>query len=342
MDYCEKCGSPASSGEEFCDVCGASVSASASESAISSLSSPSLGTDCPLRVVEIRSTHLKLTFVKAFKLLFREKSDGRAGRREFWLVALWGIAIFFAIFLGARAILAAPGVGPTLDGASRWIISLVPTIIFGCFFLVPLRAVLVRRLHDLNVSGTVAFPLLMILGFSFVFVPAICAGCIFEPRRPNLDPDGLFALTSAPMRIVLGIFAVPQVLLLYIGLIPGSPEPNRYGLPPKANFYLDDDRFEAEEASTARDESTSRNLESERQSGKRAKGKPANLGADIATALLLLALRPFLPVFNRLPFPIFFLLLVVCVVLRVAFRSADRRFKLTDEADAYSGDSLDK
>lgn len=94
--------------------------------------------------------------------------EGRAGRKEFWyavLPTLAGIAVYVSILLGSMASL---------------IFELLLLAAIGVVLL-PLTALLVRRLHDMGLSGWYALLLLA----PWVGSPFILGCCLFPSEGAN-------------------------------------------------------------------------------------------------------------------------------------------------------------
>ena len=137
--------------------------------------------------------------------------DGRIRRTHFWIA--WAI-LFVAGFV------------------TSWI----PLIgfLFGLFLIWPNLAIAVKRLHDMNYTGwIVAAPwvlaiVLSIVGVFIVGAAAITAGGAFDDNP---------AAAMAVMGPAFGVFALAGLVflgfLLWIGLMPGTTGPNRFGTDPK-------------------------------------------------------------------------------------------------------------
>ena len=147
--------------------------------------------------------------LRSMFLPFRRYADfkGRSGRAEYWLFALLNVAVYLACLAAMRAggfvydplraplptriPIAADTYGPLVyAGAGALALYLLAA-------LVPMAAVLVRRLHDRGVSG---WFVLLFLALSYIPVIAV--------------------VVTAAMLIMLAL--------------PGTPAPNRYGPDPRA------------------------------------------------------------------------------------------------------------
>lgn len=109
--------------------------------------------------------------------------EGRASRSEFWQFSLvvWLVVLAAYFFIWP---LMHPGPGPvSVWGHAGFV------LLFSSFHILPSAAVLVRRLHDLNLSGWWAlFGLVPFIGF-LMFVPAAFAGTK-GPNRFGPRPEG--------------------------------------------------------------------------------------------------------------------------------------------------------
>lgn len=154
-----------------------------------------------------------MSFLDAQKSCFRKYFDfsSRAARKEFWyfvlLLALIQIIVSqisaqqpesgFRLQLGFHV-----GVGPTYD----WF-----TNIFSAIFVVPLFAVLSRRLHDIGKEASWIFVILFFVT-AFVFI-ALKIG----PSKHALNVLGAAA------------FLFTAIAFLYATLTKSQPGPNKYG-----------------------------------------------------------------------------------------------------------------
>jgi uncharacterized membrane protein YhaH (DUF805 family) len=151
------------------------------------------------------------TIINTYKKSFA--FQGRASRRELWL---W---FFFLNTFAAVSVI-------HLDPFEQF--NVIPTILprnlppysEGCFFiilfLIPSYSIMVRRFHDLGLSGWL-IPLMVVLPSILLFLA--CPEILF------------FILASFPdiLFFILDYFLFLNPLLLYILFNPGDKEGNRYG-----------------------------------------------------------------------------------------------------------------
>ena len=128
---------------------------------------------------------------------------GRASREEFWsflglVIILQGVAGFVGLLLN---------VGPMLSA------------VVSALLIIPQLAVAVRRLHDVNRSGSeLLVPCVLLLALPLVFM--------FRGILPQIVALG-----------VLGMALLLFANLLRLFLKPGSTVPNKYGGAPTAFTY---------------------------------------------------------------------------------------------------------
>ena len=95
--------------------------------------------------------------------------SGRASRSEYWMFNLWNALIAFALIL--------------IEGGDTTVLA----IIYVLAMILPIYAVSVRRLHDINMSSWwMLLSLIPILGFLFV----IGTGCTdSDPNENQYGPN---------------------------------------------------------------------------------------------------------------------------------------------------------
>lgn len=160
----------------------------------------------PLGTTDPRDLTLPLygaTFSQAVARFFRKyaRFSGRASRSEYWWVQLAVAAV--AIFCLVIAALAGDAFGR---------ISLVPVAVFVLVCAVPSWALLVRRLHDADLSGWMCLLLLLpyigsVLAIVFGVLPSKSLGERFD-RRDDYDDDsapGWDAIDNAFARLYPGL-----------------------------------------------------------------------------------------------------------------------------------------
>ena len=197
MPYCPQCGTEIS-GARFCPQCGAEVGAAGSENpyAIGTQTQyAELGPDPDAPPIP--------GFVEAYARFWKMfgNIEGRASRREFWYVYIWNFIIllpFVAAFIYVLVRALAEG-GVPFDDADDYFEHFDPSmfapvqlaagavslLVIGLYSLaqfVPWVCLLVRRIHDFNVTGWLAI---------LCFVPRIGGlallifGLITPTRGPN-------------------------------------------------------------------------------------------------------------------------------------------------------------
>ncbi|MBA8991731.1 uncharacterized membrane protein YhaH (DUF805 family) [Curtobacterium pusillum] len=140
-----------------------------------------------------------ISFGKAFVRFWKKyvRFDGRASRSEYWWWYLWS-AIIGVVFLIISGILTAATGTTTTTTSSTYVgfsttstnpVAGVPIWIYGLAIIIPTLALIVRRLHDANLSGLLALLLLIpffgaIAVFIMMFLPSNPAGARFDrPER---------------------------------------------------------------------------------------------------------------------------------------------------------------
>lgn len=164
-----------------------------------------------------------------FKVL-RKYADfsGRARRMEFWMFVLFNLLI--GIFLGViDALVLAPilGSGVVLFGLST---------LYSIAVLLPVIAVEVRRLHDINFSGWWVAPFwvgwFVQQGYEYYNY--------FTMEDPTSVEESLNALTAGQMA-ASAVVMLSGLLLLVLFCIRGTRGENRYGSDPLKREVPDDD-----------------------------------------------------------------------------------------------------
>lgn len=140
-----------------------------------------------------------ISFGKAFSRFFRKYAtfSGRASRSEYWWWYLWSVIIGVVGLILTSILVAATGTTTTtststsvgFSSMSTNPLSGTPFWVIGLALVIPTLALIVRRLHDANISGLFALLLLVpVLGPIAVFV------MMFLPSQPEggrFDrPDG--------------------------------------------------------------------------------------------------------------------------------------------------------
>ncbi|MFA7603124.1 MAG: DUF805 domain-containing protein [Novosphingobium sp.] len=127
---------------------------------------------------------------------------GRASRQEFWMFVLFNvivIAIFAALFLTLVGSAALAGnysqIGAAMAGAGlvTMVLLIVPLYLWAILTAVASFAVTIRRFHDLNLSGWVYLPFVVlgmipVLNF-LVWIVLIVMMCLQGTKGPNKYGD---------------------------------------------------------------------------------------------------------------------------------------------------------
>lgn len=116
--------------------------------------------------IQIIKRGVKMSFGDAFKSFFRNysKFDGRARRSEYWFAVLGVSLISWVINLIALAV----------DGSGNVGVVTVISYIWALAILVPMLALVARRLHDVNKSfGYYFMGLIPIVGWILVLVQLV-------------------------------------------------------------------------------------------------------------------------------------------------------------------------
>jgi len=112
---------------------------------------------------------------------------GRARRKEYWSFVLFYIVTVVAIFLGGSLIDAAVGnIGPE-NVRSAPVVTLAGYILFSLAMLIPGLSVLVRRLHDIGLSGWLVLIGIIPLGGLALLIMALIP-TQFGPNRHGPAP----------------------------------------------------------------------------------------------------------------------------------------------------------
>lgn len=133
--------------------------------------------------------------------------SGRANRREYWVVSLSGVFLFWVISLLSlyyyNLIVNLIIINPY---RALPIACLILFLVFAA--MPPFVTIVVRRLHDFNISGW---------WYLVVFLLQIWTYDFFNDLLEN-NSLGRFSINS-----------IPEII---IGLIQGTPTTNKYGKPP--------------------------------------------------------------------------------------------------------------
>jgi uncharacterized membrane protein YhaH (DUF805 family) len=135
---------------------------------------------------------------------------GRASRQEFWMFVLFNVivaAAFFTLFMvviGSAALAGnASDIGAAMAGAGMvtLILLLIPMYVWVVLTGVASFAVTIRRFHDLNLSGWVYLPFLVLgvvplLNF-VVWIVLIVVMCLKGTTGPNKYGEDPTDLTGA-------------------------------------------------------------------------------------------------------------------------------------------------
>ncbi|RXK17879.1 DUF805 domain-containing protein [Macrococcus sp. DPC7161] len=151
----------------------------------------------------------KMTMGEAFKrfwingLVF----TGRSRRREYWLSMLANLFILIPLFILMGFLISGFGVSERLmDGIAS---------IIGLIFLVPGTAMMVRRFHDVNLTGKIPVIFAILYGIYLILDAT--------PLSNNMS----FIITTGLINFVTGLFE------FIVTCIDGTAGPNKYGEDPK-------------------------------------------------------------------------------------------------------------
>jgi len=153
------------------------------------------------------------------------KFSGRASRAEFWWFFLFTMIIYIAVLviaggMGAGLASMSPGAALIRGSFSGFMIVIA---LFWLFLFIPMLAVQIRRLHDINRSGwwLGAFWLLYIvyMGLSFSMMSTAVQNPGAPPQMGSFAAVGIFAL----------VFFVYSIVLLVFFCLRGTEGPNRFG-----------------------------------------------------------------------------------------------------------------
>jgi hypothetical protein len=134
------------------------------------------------------------------------KFQGRTSRKELWLFLICSMLLMF-ILEGIFFILSILASSGYILKDISFLLKLSINSLFFIFFTIPLIAVFVRRLHDLNFSGW----------WYLFFMTPISLG--FSTVGKNVDK--LFYVSIALL-----------ILFIFLMCKKGTPGPNKYGEPP--------------------------------------------------------------------------------------------------------------
>lgn len=215
MSYCPQCGARAPEGAAFCGVCGTRLSAPSYSATLDQESNPyAVGAQAVPASSSRQECVWKPTFGEALKRCLGKKYadfSGRASRREYWYFVLWMLIlivpiVIVAIFLGGIA-------GAIVGQDLSTIVVGGVMILWSLYLFIPGLAVLTRRFHDIGLPTWLAVT-------AYIVANALRLG------RTFIEFGSPWRLAfSAPTLVI-------SVLILVAAVVPGKPEPNRYGLPP--------------------------------------------------------------------------------------------------------------
>lgn len=138
---------------------------------------------------------------------------GRANRKEFWSFTLFHFLLGIVFSLLIFSVIHNPVHKNILN------------ILWGLAFLLPLWGVIVRRLHDVNLSGWVFFSPI-IVAFILAFYAAFNAVAINQGMEPSAAKNIIYLLGV--------LFVIAASLTVFIStFIRGKKPENKYGLIPQ-------------------------------------------------------------------------------------------------------------
>jgi uncharacterized membrane protein YhaH (DUF805 family) len=152
--------------------------------------------------------------------------SGRASRAEFWWFVLFMVIIYCVVILAAMTMTfgaSAIEIRPTFWTPGE---SLILDIIIGLFWVIlfiPVLALEIRRLHDINRSGW------WMGGFWTLYIAYMVVGygLAFLANAANATPPSIVAF--AAVWIMAIAFFVYSIVLLVFFCLPGTKGANRFG-----------------------------------------------------------------------------------------------------------------
>ena len=239
MSYCPQCGAEAPEGATFCGVCGTQLSAPSYDATLDQESNPyAVGAQTDAYNSDAHfyeGAPLKPTFGETFKLCCVKKFcsfQGRACRREYWFFVLWCFIINFAISMVAGVLGGILSASGALSASSANMVANVLKAPFGLYVLLPSLALLVRRFHDVNLPTWTAVFSFIAQNLALIAIPILTVTLVLSKAVGPRPADNVMLSDLAPIFVAVGVFFFFALVNFVVSVIPGSREPNKYGLPP--------------------------------------------------------------------------------------------------------------
>lgn len=160
--------------------------------------------------------------VSAYKKYFSIK--GRASRSEYWNFVLFAVLIMILVTVGITVLATNLIRNSQTPEAATVLALLVVVVIYIFAFAIPLLTLLVRRLHDIGLSG---------IWVGIVFGLGVAANLISAAQVTSADS----------LNPVIGIANISSFVLLGASLWPSQPRTNKYGVQPprRPSMYRTDE-----------------------------------------------------------------------------------------------------
>jgi uncharacterized membrane protein YhaH (DUF805 family) len=160
--------------------------------------------------------------VSAYKNYFSIK--GRASRSEYWNFVLFAVLIMILVTVGITVLATSLIRDSQTPEATTFLASLIVVVIYIFAFGIPALTLLVRRLHDIGLSG---------IWVGAVFVLGVSANLVSLSQTTSADA----------LNPVIGLANLSSFALLGASLWPTQRKPNKYGdpAPRRRSMYDRDD-----------------------------------------------------------------------------------------------------
>lgn len=135
---------------------------------------------------------------------------GRASRSEYWNFVLFTVLIMVLITVGVTVLATSVIRGSDNPQAPTTLALMVAIAIYIFAFGIPLLTLLVRRMHDIGLSG---------IWVGIVFSLGVSANLISSAQVTSADSLNPF----------IGVANIASFVLLGASLWPSQPRPNKYG-----------------------------------------------------------------------------------------------------------------
>jgi uncharacterized membrane protein YhaH (DUF805 family) len=160
--------------------------------------------------------------VSAYKKYFSIR--GRASRSEYWNFVLFAVLIMVLVTVGITVLAASSVRSADTQAASISLALMLAVGIYIFAFAIPLLTLLVRRMHDIGLSG---------IWVGLVFGLGVAANLISAAQVTSADS----------LNPVIGIANISSFVLLGASLWPSQPRTNKYGDQPprRPSMYRTDE-----------------------------------------------------------------------------------------------------